>query len=346
MTALPETATLTPETARQLLRDIRGEWRPQLLGQLGRSYRSYDGGASSQAEILAGEIRLQKLDQYLVSLLAILGRAGGPLGWDSFRPPIRDLRQFGSDSVEADVELAFSPENHECVHGPCTLVPVDRLANKLLLPGERVTVVERVTWTIPLRHRVRLRLWDATTPEPALDRDAAVSGRLSTSLGRAFEFAGIPLAAYPLLTQRDYSVLSQALVAGTKLVSPQPNTLTLDLADQGLAACRRAVRHRSSLCAALVLDVVPIAILNWKRGRPMMACGYRDVPLPASPAVAFADGTRLELRSRADRSHRSSRSGLWIAYYEFRYVPRQTDWSTMVMAEADDVATLLRKIHS
>jgi hypothetical protein len=301
----------------------------------------------SQAEILAGEIRLQKLDQYLVSLLAVLGREGSALGWDSFRPAVRGVRRHESGGVEAEVELAFSPENHECVHGPCTLVPVDRLARRLLLTGERVAAVERVTWAVPLRHRMRLRLWDPAASGAASTEGAAVFGCLRTSLGRTLEFAGVPLSARPLLIQRGYNLLSQALVAGKKLVfRPDKNVLDLELADEGLAACRRAVRRRPSVCAALLLDLVPIAILNWKRGRPMLCCGYRDVPLPASPAVAFAAGTRLQLRYRADLSHPSAKSGLWIGHYEFRYVPRQNDWSTMVMAEARDVASLLRKVHS
>jgi len=170
---------------------------------------------------------------------------------------------------------------------------------------------------------------------------------LRTSFGRAFQFAGVPLEGRPLVAQRDYNVLSQALVAGQRLAfGTDRSELTLELSDSGLAACRRAVRQRPGLCAALVLDLVLMAILNWKRGRPMMACGYRDVPLPMSPAAAFTTGTRLELRYRADLSHASARSGLWIGHYEFRYLPRQSAWSTMVMAEADDIGLLLRTVHS
>src|SRR5205823_7031404 len=123
--------------------------------------------------------------------------------------------------------------------------------------------------------RMRLTLWTAADPE-TLDREAALSGRLRTSLGRALAFTGVPLVERPLLAQRGYNGLSRALVAGKRLLlGSEPDSLILDLADEGLAACRRAVRHRPALCAALVLDLVPIAILNWRRGRPMMACRGR-----------------------------------------------------------------------
>jgi hypothetical protein len=347
--SLPEPATLTPAAARELIRDIRAHWRPQMLGELGRLYGSQDEDILSRSEILAGEIRLQKLDQYLVSLLPIVRREGGPFGWESFRPPIRAFRRCGSACVEAEVELAFSPENHECVHGPCTLVPVCGLARRLLVAGERLTAVERVTWTIPLRHQIRLRLWDAAQAAEAgrADQEVAVSGRLRTSLGRALEFTGVPLAERPLLVQRDYNGLSLALVAGSRFaLGPEPDSVILELTDEALAACRRAIRRRAALCAALLLDLVPVVILNWKRGRPMLDCGFRDVPLPASPAQAFPPGTRIELRYRADHSHLSGRSGLWIGYYEFRYLPWQTGWSTTVMAEADTADMLLRKLHT
>ncbi len=348
MSSLPELATLTPAAAGALLREIRGQRRPQLLDELQRLYHANEEDAvMSRAGILAGEIRLQRLDEYLMSLLPILGRESGPLGWDSFRPALRAFRRPGPGRVEAEVDLAFTPENHECVHGPLTLLPLGGLARRLLAAGERLTLVERVNWTVPLRHRLRLSLWDAgehsETPEP----DSVMSGRLRTSLGRTLDFAGVALSERPLLLQRDYNGLSHVLVAGTRLdFGPGRDGLTLELADTGLAACRRAVRQRPALAAAVVFDLVPVAILNWKPGRPMMCCGYSNVPLLASPAAAFASGTRLDLRYRADRSHLSARAGLWIAYYEFRYAPRQTDWSTIVMAEADDVATLLRKLHS
>jgi hypothetical protein len=345
MRSLPDPGPLTPAMAGDVLREIRTHWRPRLLEQLEHLYRSEHDAASWPGAILAEEIRLQRLDRYLVSMLSIMKREGPPLGWDSFRPSLRDVRRIGSSCLEADVDLAFTPENHECVHGPFTLVAVEMLARKLLLAGERFAAVERVTWAVPLRHRIRLRVGDSAELPPA-DRGGAVSGRLSTSFGRRIEFIGVPVADRPLLIQRDYNALSQALVAGRQLVVVEPNRLFLELAPEGLAACRRAVRHRTALCTALVLDVVPIAILNWKRGRPMMCCGYRDVPLPAPPPAAFAAGTGLELRYRADHSHRSSRSGLWIGHYEFRYVPWQTAWSTMVMAESDDVGVLLRMVHS
>jgi hypothetical protein len=336
-------ALLTPPVARAQVREIRRRERPRMLDELRRIYQASSDTVSSRAEILAGEIRLQKLDQHLVSLLPMLADDGTSLGWESFRPALRALR-LAPGQVEADVEMAYSPENHECVHGPITLVPVVRLARRLLASGERLATIERVTWTVPLRHRMRLHIAEASAGQPPA-ANSAVSGRLRTSFGRALEFVGVPLTAHPLTIQRDYNRLSCGLVAGRRFsLGPEAGSLTVEFADEALAACRRAVHNRPALAAAILLDLVPIAILNWKRGRPMMCCAYRDVPLPA--AGAFAAGTRLELRHRADLSHPSPRSGLWIGYYEFRYTPRQESWSTMVMAEADDIATLLRKLHS
>jgi hypothetical protein len=343
---LPEPETLTPAAALTLVREVRGRLRPQGLDELRRLYGSDDGTEASRARILAGELQLQKLDQYVVSLLPVLERESGPLGWESFRPALRAFQRRGAAWVEADVGLAYSPENHECVHGPCTLVPVMGLARGLLAAGESVVAVERVTWTVPLRHRVRLSLWDAAEPGTS-EREGALSGRLRTSRGRALEFTGVPRTGHPLLAQRNYNGLTLALAQGGRLTrGPEPDGVTLEFAEEGLATCRRAVRRRTALRAALVLDMVPVVILSWKRGRPMMDCGFRDVPLPPSSAAAFAPGTRLEVRYRADRSHSSSRSGLWIGHYEFRYVPQQTSWSTTVMAEADDAGMLLRVIHS
>lgn len=345
MTELPETATLTPMAARALIRTIRARLRPRALDELARLYGSTD--ALAQAQVIGEELRLQNLDRYLLSLVPVVARAGRPFGWDTFRPTLRTTCAPAAGCIETQVDLPFTPENHECVHGPLTLLPIMGLARKFLATRERVSDVERVTWASPLRHRLRLRVWDGASTAPADTADEVLSGCLRTSLGRALAFSGIPDPAHPLLLQRDYNDLSRALVAGTRLdVGTDPDVRSMPLATMGLARCRRALRRRPAPAAALLLDLVPIAILNWKRGRPMMCCGFRDVPLPAPLEQAFADGTHLELRYRRDRSHASTRSGLWIAHYEFRYRLWQERWSTIVMAEADDMAVLLRKLHS
>lgn len=346
MTALPDPASLAPRDARALVVHIRREGRPALLGELERLYRAGGEAVTAQAEIMATEIRLQKLDQYLLSLLPVVRREDDALGWEHLPARLRGVRRPATGAVETDVDLPFTPENHECVHGPCTLVPVSALARRLLAPGEHLAEIARVSWAEPMRHRVRLAMWDAAA-SPAPAAGAVFSGRLRTSSGRALEFAAAPLAHRPIAAQMDYNDLSRGLVRGGRFERGEDaDTLALALNEDGLRAARRTLRRRTALGASLVLDLVPMAILNWKRGRPMMACGYSDVPLPAPVAGAFGPGTRLEIRYRADRSHASRRSGLWIGHYEFRYRPRQESWSTMVMAEADELATLLRKLHS
>jgi hypothetical protein len=135
------------------------------------------------------------------------------------------------------------------------------------------------------------------------------------------------------------------LVAGQLIVpGPERDGLTLELSEEGLARSRRAARRRPGLVAALRLDLVAIAILNWKAGRPMMAAGYRDIPLPAA-ALAFAPGTRLELRFRPEETRRPTRSGLMFGTYQFRFAPGQTDWSTVLSAEADDPRAFLVRLH-
>lgn len=338
--------TLEPEEARARVAEIR-RLRPRRLEELRQLYRQSRGDVGSRALILAEEIRLQKLDRYLASLIPMMQGDEDGLGWDSFRPPMRALRRPGPGRIEAKVEMAYSPENHECVHGPATLVPVAKLTRKLLADGERIESIERVTWAQPLRHAVRLSVWESAAAEGPLPEGAAFFGRLRTSESRDLEFGAVPLAERPLLLQRDYSALSRLLVEANKLVPAEDGEgVTMDLAAEGLAACRRRLGRNAPLRAALVLDLVPIAILNWRRGRSMVACGYRDVPLPGSALDTFGPGTRLELRYRPDLSHPSTHSDLWIGYYEFRYSPRQSEWSTMVMAEADAEETIFRKLHA
>ena len=347
MSSPAQPQTLTPEEARAQVAEIRHRLRPQRLDELRRLYRQSRHDVASRALILAEEIRLQKLDRYLASLVPMMQGEEDPLGWDDFRPPVRALRRSGPGRIEAEVEMAYSPENHECVHGPATLVPVARLARRLLADDERIEAIERVSWAQPLRHTVRLSVWEATAAEDPRPEGAAFFGRLRSSESRALEFAAVPLTERPLAIQRDYNALARRLVQARDLVPTEDGEgIKMELAAEGLAACRRRLGRSAPLRAALVLDLVPITILNWRRGRSMVACGYQEVPLPRTAAETFAAGTRLELRHRADLSHPSTHSKLWIGYYDFRYVPRQSEWSTMIMAEADAEETILRELHS
>lgn len=347
MTPPPRPDALSPAEARRLVREVRAELRPQRLDELRRLYAAAPASIASRALILAEEVRLQSLDRYLGSLIPAMEEEGESLGWESFRPSRRRLRWHGAHRLEAEVEMAFSPENHECVHGPSTMVPVVGLAEKLLEAGERVAAIDRITWSTPLRHAVRLSVWSGADPEAVGEEPTAFSGRLRTTEDRSVQFAAMPLPERPLLVQRGYNELSLELVRGQKMaVGADGDSLVMELSAQALATCRHRTRQRPSLRAALLLDLVPIAILNWRRGRPMVACGYRDVPLPETASAAFAAGSRLELRYRADLSHPSSHSDLWIGYYEFRYQPRQRGWSTMVMAEAAAEETILRQLHA
>lgn len=348
MTALPEPATLTPAAAGGLIRRIRGRLRPELLAELRRLYRSDTGSLLHRTEIMAGEVRLQDLDAYLASLLPVRAGNGSAKGWDAWRASFGERSRRGHSWVEANANLSFSPENHECVHGPFTLLPVLKLARQLLLPGERLAAIASVTWAEPVRHPLRLTIWDAgarQAPSPPAEKPA-LHGRLRTSQGRPLDFAGTLLAHCRLVAQADYNAFSRVLVEGQRLTAGAHGSIELELAEAGLAACRLAMGRNPALCAALLLDLVPIAILNWKRGRPMVACGYRDVELPDPPRAAFMQGTRLELRYHEDRSHRSTHSPLWIGRYGFRYLPWQERFAEMTMAEADDHETMLRTLHS
>jgi len=347
MSSPDESEVLTPEEARARVAEIRHRLRPRQLEELRRLYHQSRDDVESRALILAEEIRLQKLDGYLTSLIPKMRGEGEALGWDDFRPPLRALHRPGPGRIEAEVEMAHSPESHECVHGPATLVPVAKLARKLLADGERIGAIERVTWAQPIRHAVRLSVWDAAAAEGARPEGAAFFGRLRTSESRALEFAAMPLTDRLLVGQRDYNALSRLLVKAQKLVPTEDGEgVTLELTAEGLAACRRRLGRNAALRAALLLDLVGIAILSWRRGRPMVDCGFQDVPLPKTAAETFAAGTRLEVRYRTDLSHHSTNSDLTIGHYDFRYFPRQSEWSTTIMAEADAMETILRKLHS
>ncbi|MEM8993544.1 MAG: hypothetical protein AAGF23_02005 [Acidobacteriota bacterium] len=344
MNELPPVESLSPSEAKELIGRIRGQLRPRQLEALKALYGA--GGGAGDADIMAEELRLQKLDSYTVGLLPRLGKPPGSLGWEREAPPAEVLENGAPHRLVVKVDMAYSPENHECVHGPSTAVPAVGLAGEMLASGERVSGIERITWALPLRHSADLHFWDvAAEGDGPGTSGATFHGELSTSASRRIAFAGFARDDEPLVEQLDYNRLTLDLVKGQGMApAEEPDSVRMGLSSEGLAACRERLANFPGMRAAVQLDLVPVAILNWQK-KPMVACGYRDVPLPAGDG-AFGEGVRLELRFRKELSHHSKRSGLWIGYYDFRYAPWQEDWSTMVMAEAESPQALLEKLHS
>ncbi|MEO1368126.1 MAG: hypothetical protein AAFX50_13210, partial [Acidobacteriota bacterium] len=89
MNELPPLESVSPSEAKALISCIRGELRPRQLGVLKALYGA--DGEAGDADIMAEELRLQKLDSYTVGLLARLGKPQGSLGWERESPPAEVL---------------------------------------------------------------------------------------------------------------------------------------------------------------------------------------------------------------------------------------------------------------
>lgn len=354
MTPYPKVAELDLAQAEQIVEQVRGVDRPRYVQELKDLYSREPGDLQTQAEVLTREIALQQLDQYLMSVLRLLTDAGRAKGWESLEPCYSDVEVDPSGRfLVATVELAYTPENHECVHGPCTSVPVIALAAKLLGDDLGELNLVRITWVTMLKHTARLAVWrDAEmsredVAEVVSKEKPSFFGSLQTRTGALINFAGWPLEGLPIRSQLDYHGFSRKLLRGQRFeFGPSEDELSLAFCEEGLQEVREALRGRPEHLCGLLLDLPPIAILNWRKGRHMLDCGFSDVDLAGGAARLLAPGTRMDLRYRPDRSHFSKNSGLWIGYYEFRYTPGQTDWSATVMAETDSLNDMWRRLHS
>jgi hypothetical protein len=345
---LPNPDSLSVAQAQEVLWALRVEYRPKALQSLKALYQCASDTDETRAETLAEEYRLQELDRYLNGLISFLEKSDPSfLGWEATTPTLAGLQFEKHHRARAQVDLPFSPENPDCVHGPLTVLPIVSLAEKILHLGERLNKLSAVTWAEPIRTRLDLLVCDETAEFPEQwGTPAPVHGSLETSSGRKLVFTSRPLSEYPLHRQVGYNELSQVLLRGQKIrYLERKRSLRITLNPEGIATCLDAAKGSLPMATAILLDLVPLLILTMCQGIPMVDCGFQDMPLPGSLEEVLTTDAELEIRYLPERSHLSRGTGLRISWYEFRYTPFQESFSRTAMAEAKDFQDLLRRIH-
>jgi hypothetical protein len=319
---------------RQRLEHLRGHVKPLLMAQLRELYaRSSCAALSSELEA-----RLQQIDSYLVELgAALTPTAPGSEEHDGGLVICHE----DSQTVTAEASLAYVPCNLDCVHGPFCAQVAAQVAARLLRSGERLSLLERITWQRPVRRKVSVEVSSGSLSGAA---GSAVEGCLATSQGRQLQFRVRERPGEYVTAQTADNAIAQCLVHSAEArVVDGSWCLPLDL-DRMSHAQRRALES-PGVCLGTLLELVAILILNVRRGVPMLARGCTDLPLSA-----FGHGTsgrvELQLRCRRDTARLSPRSALLMVPYEFRYWPVMDAWATWVMAEATaGVEQMLRVLH-
>jgi hypothetical protein len=311
---------------------LRGAEKPELRARLERLYHDGPprGPAAAQADEL--EARLLELERRVMTLHATIAEPG--VGWERDSGGLRVAELRGRELARGHARLSYVPCNLECVHGPYSMIPLAELASRLLGPDEDIATLARVSWKQPMREAVELVVYDAATPARVAPA-SVLAGRFVTTSGRALEFVGHACRGQFVTAHASTNQISQQLVsAGAGSFDPGSGIYTIPLASGRLAAEQLERLRSLPTGLATLLDLVSIVILNIHRGVPMLSCGFTDVPVATLVQARVADGLTFELRERRDRARVSPRSGLTIVPYEFRYLPFQRRWGTMIMAEA------------
>jgi radical SAM protein with 4Fe4S-binding SPASM domain len=329
---LPEPEDVSPADADEWEQRLRGHAKPAIRERLRALDTIADPSDGDVVERLGLELRLQEIDRFLKALAVGANRAG----WETYSsaPEVEET----ASGLHARIRLAYTPCNLYAVHGPFIALAILRVAAHCCAENERIAALESIRWSRPVVRNLSLDIADSAIA--AFDTNtAAVHGSLRTTAGRRLLFRADDEANAYVTGQTNYNALTMAMLSGGTIAA-RGDEWRLPLA--AVDAHRLRLLDDPAIATATLIDIAGVAVLKLRSGIPALSCGANGVV-----ANVLADALRSEapeLRLRIDASH-VSRSGLIVNTWAFRVDPVMSDWSTLVMAEAEDMQQMLRLLH-
>lgn len=354
--SLPDYKDFCYEDAQKVARFIRSELRPNILKSLRTIYNQGTISQKETVKLLGLEIRLQQVDDYLSGLMSIIENEGMSISPHERTVELMNIETDGTHFINADTRLFFCPSNNECVHAPITLLFITTLVEKIMIPGEILTSLTKVTWWEPIRNNLKLFLFVDNEQNPLCLEKCSITGEFSTSIGRRLYFYGVQQEGSPVINDGGRNHYSQQFLKGTTIrYDHKDEVFRLEIHPSAIDWCREQKHLSLSAFVSTFLDIIDIGIINARRLQmrqleylPMLCIGKKNVFLPANmnDLLKIKNGPVLEIKLLKDKTHLSRNTGLRIIHYYYRFLPIQTTFSEVVFAETEDMRKMLRVLHS
>ena len=267
----------------------------------------------------------------------------GSQSTENDRPPVETIDRIagleniyveGTSKALATARLFFTPWSGGFAHGPDTLLPIGRLAEKILKPGEKLRTLKRISWRSVLTHDLDLAVFDGEFQPPA-SSEYAVDGIFITDQGRKLSFFGKKRPADAITSTHSINPVARSMICpcaryGIKK-SPE-GTYSAQLrpsAENELYEVSAGIKFAT--LAEIVTTIISQVGADIGRADALkLMAGINDLTLPDSLNDLAADDKPLRLRILHGQE-RKGKSGLNIVPFEYMF-PHQSSPSTGITA--------------
>lgn len=98
-----------------------------------------------------------------------------------------NVQANGFSKVEGDAQLFYSLSETRNVHGADMVMPIAKMAENILRPGEVTTSIDKISWHKPINHHVHIAIAEGPLPAQR-DQRTVCDGVLVTNRGRRLAF--------------------------------------------------------------------------------------------------------------------------------------------------------------
>jgi len=332
---LPVPETLDPAAARVAFDFARQRLRPAVLSSLEDQYRRSTRRPEDFVDVVELELRLQQVERWCEAVEAAFQLSRSVVPAQRRHVDLRDVETHGHQVASGTARLFCCPLSPWFVHGPILLRYAIGLAERLLVPEERIVAVAEASWRRIVVNHLRLTAHDLAVGivgEP--DRELAFTGLLATSQGRVLRVAGAQIPGDPVVALSGVNTLTFGLLREGCSYDRVKRVWRFGLSPDRGEEQGPALDAHAGVTAMTLVEVLSVGMVNLRSGSggQVLLAGVRNLPVAGPYGEIFRTGGTLELRDLPDRI-RQTRAGLALVPVEYRFLPFQRDFEPALLAE-------------
>lgn len=203
----------------------------------------------------------------------------------------------------ARAEMFFTPWSHQFVHGSETLLPVVKLAEKLLTPTEKIKTLKKITWRKPATNNLRIGLiaGDVSGQD---NGNYCFDGKFTTTAGRILSFFGMEEKDDPIRGARDFNPYAQgAICHSPKHISKVDDCYQLEIHDTLPEQDLAILESSPALKIATLVEIITLGLARLRHVIPdvedsqlSLMGGISGLIIPISMRNFFGKDATLELK--------------------------------------------------
>lgn len=262
-----------------------------------------------------------------------------------------EIETDGKTYARGEAPLFFTDLTRSFAHGADTIIFPAAFAEKILQPGERLTLLQEVTWKRPMKHSLYIEVREGDPLEKSKLDQCDMYGSFATSSGRVLNFSAIRDESKPIINKGKTNPYAERImcICNECFQSKEANSFEFhmgnnNMPDEAFDDLEESQALKVATLLELLSKATALASANHQAKTGSALCrlklmgGVRNLPIPANMRVFFGKTliqTEKKLTVRLlDDQQRPGKSGMAIMPFEFQF-PHQTDMGTGIIAQTN-----------